>query len=69
MMRKFRGQPVDVLVHDGTGTLAFQQHIPQVGDGFLRIDLVSMEPGIYSVSVVHKGRTFTRRLVVTANYD
>ncbi|MCU0346196.1 MAG: T9SS type A sorting domain-containing protein [Saprospiraceae bacterium] len=65
LMKRFRGQSIDVLVFDGTGTQVHQQHIAKVDDGILRIELAVMNPGMYAVSVVHNGRTFTRRLVIT----
>lgn len=67
LMKKFRGEPVEVLVFDGVGTQVYQQHIPAVDDGILRIELETMNPGVYSVSVLHNSHTFTRRLVVTSN--
>lgn len=67
LMKKFRGQAVEVFVFDGVGEQIFRQFIPAVDDGILRIELESMNPGMYSVSVAHNGRTFTRRLVVTSS--
>lgn len=65
LMKKFRGMEVEVLVFDGIGERVFYQHLPVVDDGLLRIELDSMNPGMYSVSVIHKGKTYTRRLAVT----
>ncbi len=65
LMKKFRGQAIDILVFDGTGNEVHRQHIATVDDGILRIELDVMNPGMYAVSVVHNGRTFTRRLVIT----
>lgn len=67
LMKKFRGETVEVLIFDGIGDNVFQQIIPTVDDGILRVELEVMNPGIYSVSVVHKGKTYTRRLVVVSN--
>ena len=65
LLKKFRGEAVEVLIFDGIGGQVYQQHIPSVDDGVLRIELDVMNPGIYAVSVIHKGKTYTRRLVVT----
>jgi Secretion system C-terminal sorting domain len=65
LMKKFRGKEVEVMIFDGIGDKIYQVHISAVDDGILRIELDSMNPGMYSVSVVHQGKTFTRRLVVT----
>lgn len=67
LMKKFRGEAVEVLVFDGMGDQVYRQFIPQVDDGMLRIELEAMNPGVYSVCVVHNGISYTRRLVVTAN--
>lgn len=67
LMKKFRGETVEVFIFDGIGDNVFQRVIPTVDDGILRIELEVMNPGIYSVSVVHQGTTYTRRLVVVAN--
>ncbi|MBI1225064.1 MAG: T9SS type A sorting domain-containing protein [Bacteroidetes bacterium] len=67
LLKKFRGEPVEVLIFDSIGEQVYQQQITAVDDGMLRIELESMNAGIYSVCVVHKGQTFTRRLVVTSN--
>ncbi len=65
LMKKFRGKEVDVLIFDGIGQQVYHQHINAVDDGILRIELASMNPGMYSVSVVYRGKSFTRRLVIT----
>ncbi len=65
LMKKFKGKEVEVFIFDGIGEQVYRQHIPAVDDGILRIELDSMNPGMYAVSVIHKGKTFTRRLVVT----
>ena len=69
LMKKFRGKEVEVLIFDGIGEQVYRQHIPAVDDGILRIELDTMNPGMYAVSVLHKGKTFTRRLVVTKSDD
>jgi hypothetical protein len=66
LMKKFRGKEVEVMIFDGVGNQVYQQQISQVDEGMLRIELETMYPGIYSVSVLHRGKTFTRRLVVTS---
>lgn len=66
LLKKFRGEPVEVLIFDGIGEQVYQASIPAVDDGILRIELQSMNAGIYAVSVIHKGKTYTRRLVVTS---
>ncbi len=66
LMKKFRGKEVEVMIFDGFGDQVYQQHIANVDEGMLRIELETMHPGIYSVSVLHRGKTFTRRLVVTS---
>jgi hypothetical protein len=66
LMKKFRGKEVEVMIFDGVGNQVYQQQISHVDEGMLRIELETMHPGIYSVSVLHKGKTFTRRLVVTS---
>ena len=63
-MKKFRGEEVDVFIFDGIGEQVYEQHVSQVDDGIFRIELDVMNPGIYAVSVLHKGQTYTRRLVV-----
>jgi Secretion system C-terminal sorting domain len=65
LMKKFKGKEVEVVIFDGIGQPVYSQHIPAVDDGILRIELETMNPGMYSVSVVHKGKTYTRRLVIT----
>gem|GEM_PF-2620736 len=69
LMKKFRGEAVEVLVFDGIGDQIYRQFISQVDDGMLRIELQAMNPGVYTVCVVHNGKSYTRRLVVTANGD
>ncbi len=69
LMKRFRGKEVEVLIFDGIGEQVFYQKIASVDDGILRIELDTMNPGMYSVSVVHKGKTFTRRLVVTKSHE
>ncbi len=66
LMKKFRGKEVEIMIFDGVGNQVYSQHIPNVDDGMMRIELETMYPGIYSVSVLHGGKTFTRRLVVTS---
>ncbi|MBK8563328.1 MAG: T9SS type A sorting domain-containing protein [Saprospiraceae bacterium] len=66
LMKKFRGKEVEVMIFDGVGNQVYQQHIANVDEGMLRIELETMHPGIYSVSILHRGKTFTRRLVVTS---
>jgi len=65
LMKKFRGKEVEVAIFDGIGERVFFQHIPAVDDGILRIELESMDPGLYAVSVTHNGKTFSRKLVIT----
>lgn len=66
LLKKFRGEEVEIFIFDSIGDQVFHRAIPSVDDGMLRIELESMNPGIYAVSVMHKGKTFTRRLVVTS---
>jgi len=66
LMKKFRGETVEVFVYDGVGAMVYSQVIPTVDDGLLRIELASMPPGMYSVTVLHKGQAFTRRLLVAS---
>ncbi len=65
LLRKFQGESVEVTIFDGKGSQVFQQYIPIVDDGLFRVELDVMNPGVYAVTVSHKGLTFTRRLVVT----
>lgn len=64
LMKKFRGKEVEVSIFNGNAEQVYRQLIPVVDDGILRIELDSMNPGLYTVSVTHQGKTFTRRLVV-----
>ncbi|MCC6723359.1 MAG: T9SS type A sorting domain-containing protein [Saprospiraceae bacterium] len=69
LMKKFRGKEVEVNVFDGIGNRVYNQFIPCVDDGMLRIELNAMNPGMFAVSVTHKGKTFTRRVVVASNLE
>lgn len=69
LMKKFKGKEVEVLIFDGIGEQVYRQFIPAVDDGILRIELESMNPGMYAVSVVHLGKSYTRRLVITRAED
>ncbi|MCF8439786.1 MAG: T9SS type A sorting domain-containing protein [Saprospiraceae bacterium] len=65
LLKKFKGETVEIVILDGIGEQVYEQHIFSVDDGIFRIELDVMNPGIYAVSVVHNGKTYTRRLVVT----
>jgi hypothetical protein len=65
-MNRFKGKEVDFLISNSLGQVLYRQHIEQVTDGNYSVDLPGeqFKDGVYFVSIVHKGRAFTRRLVV-----
>jgi Secretion system C-terminal sorting domain len=65
LLKKFKGESIEVHIFDGIGCQVFKQYIPIVDDGIFQVELDVMNPGVYAVSVLHNGQTFTRRLIVT----
>ena len=65
-MERFLGREVDVVVSNSLGQVLHRQHIDEVVDRLLPLELDrnTFRDGLYTVSVVHRGRAHTQRLVV-----
>ncbi len=66
-MKRFLGKEVDVVIFNSLGHEVYRQHLDEVKDKILPIELNrnQFKDGIYLVSVINGGRALSRRLVVT----
>ncbi len=66
-LEKFMGKEIDLLVTNAFGQVVYQQHFITVEESIFPIDLQkeNFKDGLYLVSVIHKGRAQTRKLVVS----
>ena len=65
-MERFMGKEVDLVISNGLGQVVYQQHIPEVTDKLLpiQLDRSRFGEGLYTVSIVRLGRAQSKRLVV-----
>jgi hypothetical protein len=63
---RFMGKEVDLIFANTLGKVVYQLHLPEVTDKLLPIQLDRgiFAEGLYTISVVHKGRAQSKRLVV-----
>ncbi|MCB0519110.1 MAG: HYR domain-containing protein, partial [Saprospiraceae bacterium] len=68
-LERFAGKDVTVLISNPYGQLLFEQSLNNLQETMLEIDLrqAGIRDGVYFVSVIHKGRAFTKRLMVTSS--
>lgn len=66
-MKRFLGKKVDVLFMNTMGVIVHQLQIDKVQDLILPVSLDNavFNEGIYFVSIVHKGKAYSKRLVIT----
>ncbi len=65
-LKRFLEKEVDIVIYNTLGNAIYQQHIDKVNDKIITIDLNNgnFKEGIYLVTVIHKGRALSRRMVV-----
>jgi NedA-like, galactose-binding domain len=64
---RFLGKEVDLLIVNPLGQVVFKQHFDEVIDKLFYISLDSEKyfDGLYTVTVVHRGRALSKRLVIS----
>ena len=65
-IERFEGKEVDLIIVNILGEVVYQQHIDEVQELVVKVPLDpgKFRDGIYAVSVIHKGRAQSKRLVV-----
>ncbi len=67
-LERFSGKEVKVLISNAFGQPVFEQSFDDLQEAVLNIDLrrQGIRGGVYFVSVIHRGRAVTKRLVVSS---
>ena len=66
-LKRYLGKEIDVVINNTLGQPVYKKHLEKVTDKILPINLNKnvIKEGLYIVSVVHKGRAISKRLVIT----
>ncbi|MCB0518830.1 MAG: discoidin domain-containing protein, partial [Saprospiraceae bacterium] len=65
-LKRFREKEVDIVISNTLGQVLYQEHLESVEDAVYHVELPHhrFKDGLYLVSVVHRGRAASKRLVV-----
>ncbi len=64
--KNYLGKEIDLVIYNALGKPVFQQHIDEVTDSLIAIDLeeLKVNDGLYWITIIHQGRARGKRLVV-----
>ena len=64
-LKQFEKKSIDLIIYDAVGKQIYEEHIDNVPPSVKTLDLskLQLSEGYYTISVLHKGRSFTKRFM------